>query len=105
VPQTEGDIPPLREEPVPLSAFEVQVKTSVERDLRKLGKDALRRVLARIGEFGGNPFPRHAVKLSGAERLYRVRVGDYRIIFEVDPDARVVTVHYVPHRSVAYDRA
>src|SRR5437870_8906715 len=41
-------------------------------------------------------------KLSGAERLYKIRVGDYRIVYEVDTAALQVTIHYVRHRREAY---
>ena len=82
--------------------YSIRLKASVEKDLRRLARDVLRRVLKRIDELGEDPFPRQAVRLSGAERLFRVRVGDYRIIYEVDTKTRVVTVQYVRHRAVAY---
>jgi mRNA interferase RelE/StbE len=44
------------------------------------------------------------LKLTGAERLYRIRVGDYRIIYEVNTEARVIIVHYVRYRREAYRR-
>ena len=49
-----------------------------------------------------DPFPRQALKLAGADRLYRLRVGDYRIIYEVDVDAHLVLIHYIRHRREAY---
>ncbi len=48
--------------------------------------------------------PRQSVKLAGSEDLYRIRVGDYRVIYGVADEAKVVTVHYVRHRSQAYRR-
>jgi len=42
------------------------------------------------------------VKLSNAERLYRIRVGDYRIVYEVDHDAILITIHYICHRRDVY---
>ena len=49
-----------------------------------------------------NPFPRQAIKLSNAERLYRIRVGDYRIVYEVNTQAKQITIHYVRHRRKVY---
>ena len=43
-----------------------------------------------------------AIKLSGGKRLYRVRVGDYRIVYGLDSKNRVVLVHYVRHRRDVY---
>ncbi|MBI5360260.1 MAG: type II toxin-antitoxin system RelE/ParE family toxin [Planctomycetes bacterium] len=49
-----------------------------------------------------NPFPIQAIKLSGTDRLYRLKVGDYRIIYEVNIHIRAVTVHYIRHRREVY---
>jgi len=54
--------------------------------------------MKRIGKLETDPLPRQAVKLSGTEQLYRVRVGDYRIIYDVDTQDKLVTIHYVRHR-------
>ncbi|MBI2371432.1 MAG: type II toxin-antitoxin system RelE/ParE family toxin [Deltaproteobacteria bacterium] len=76
----------------------MNVKPSVEKDLRHLSKPVLTRMMARIEGLKSEPFPRQAIKLSGAERIYRIRVGDYRIVYEVDTQAKQVTVHYIRHR-------
>ncbi len=82
--------------------YRVVLKPSVEKDLRGLPNHAVRRVLAACERLGEDPFPRQAAKLSGADRLYRLRVGDYRIVYEVDTRGKAVTVHYVRHRGTAY---
>jgi len=46
--------------------------------------------------------PVQAIKLKGTEGLYRVRVGDYRIIYEVDASAKIILIHYVRHRREVY---
>ena len=51
-----------------------------------------------------DPLPRQSSKLQGAERLYRLRVGDYRIVYEVDTAALQITIHYVRHRREVYRR-
>ena len=82
--------------------FRVLFKSSVERDLRRLDAGTVRRVLTAISRLADDPFPRGAAKLKGAERLHRLRVGDYRVIYEVDVRRKEVTVHYVRHRGTAY---
>jgi mRNA interferase RelE/StbE len=82
--------------------FEVVLKPSVERDLRRLARADLIRVLERIAALAADPRPRGVAKLAGAERLYRVRAGDYRIIYEVGDASHQVVVVYVRHRSAAY---
>ncbi len=85
-----------------MAEYEVVTKPSVEKDLRHLPTGTVRRVLAVIGGLGNAPRPRLVQKIAGAERQYRVRVGNYRIVYEIDDAARIVTVYYVRHRSVAY---
>ncbi len=58
--------------------------------------------MKRIEGLTTDPFPRHAIKLSGTERLYRIRVGDYRIIYKVDTEAEQITIHYIRHRREVY---
>jgi mRNA interferase RelE/StbE len=82
-----------------MAAYELIVKPSVEKDLRPLPKPMVQRVLERIDMLKDAPFTHQSIKLSGAEELYRVRVGDYRIIYAVDVKARLITIHYVRHRG------
>lgn len=86
----------------PMPPYEVIVKSSVEKDLRSIPIVMARRILARFSDLSIDPLPRQAIKLAGAERLYRVRIGDYRIIYEFDSSSRRVIVHHVRHRSEAY---
>jgi mRNA interferase RelE/StbE len=82
--------------------YELVFKPSVERDLRQLPAASRARVLARIEELAREPLPPGVVKLTGAERLYRIRIGDYRVIYELSRVARQVIIHYVRHRRDAY---
>ena len=73
-----------------MASFKVIPKPSVEKDLRALPRPAIARVLRAFDLLADNPFPRQAVKLEGGEQLYRLRVGDYRIIYGVDRKAKEV---------------
>ena len=85
-----------------MALYKVVPKPSVERDLRSLPKSTIARVLKQIDGLADDPFPRQTVKLEGGEGLYRIRVGDYRIIYGVDRLARQVIVHHVRHRREVY---
>jgi len=85
-----------------MASYELIVKPSVEKDLHTLPKPVVKRVLERIDHLKDTPFTRQSIKLAGAENLYRIRVGNYRIIYGVDVKARLVTIHYVRHRREAY---
>jgi mRNA interferase RelE/StbE len=88
-----------------MSSFSIRLKRSIEKDLRRLAGPQIARVLEALEKLGADPFPRRSVKLATAERLYRIRVGDYRVVYEVDTEARQITVHYVRHRREAYRHA
>jgi mRNA interferase RelE/StbE len=85
-----------------MAFYKVVLKPSVEKDLRVLPKTVVARVFQHLEKLGDDPFPRLSVKLAGAEQLYRLRVGDYRIVYSVDKARRQIAVHYVRHRREVY---
>jgi mRNA interferase RelE/StbE len=60
------------------------------------------RIFKHVEALKDAPFPRQSIKLAGAEQLYRVRIGNYRLIYGVDKDNKQVIVHYVRHRRDVY---
>ena len=85
-----------------MGSYSVILKPAVEKDLRSLPKKVLARVFERIETLENEPFSRQSLKLEGAEQMYRLRVGDYRIIYEIDQANRQITVHHVRHRREVY---
>ena len=85
-----------------MAFYSVELKPSVEKDLGDLPMGEIQRILKRIEALGSQPISRQSIKLTGAQHLYRIRSGDYRIIYGVDHEAKLVTVHYVRHRKDAY---
>jgi mRNA interferase RelE/StbE len=85
-----------------MASYSIIYKPSVEKDLRSLPRSTVMRVTKQIGTLRDDPISRYSVKLTGSKGLYRVRVGDYRVIYGVDQDAKQVTIHYVRHRRDVY---
>ena len=85
-----------------MESYKIVFKPSVEKDLRCLSKTVLTRILTKIQQIQVNPVSRESVKLTGAEHFYRVRVGDYRVIYSIDRDEMAIIIHYVRHRRYAY---
>jgi len=85
-----------------MASYNIVFKPSVAKDLRTLPKAVIARVLKHIEKLKNAPLPRQSIKLAGAEQLYRIRVGDYRIVYSVDKPAKQITVHYVRHRREVY---
>ena len=80
----------------------LRFKPSVEKDLRRLPAKARKRCLERIAVLRLDPRPAGVRQLVGAERTYRLRAGVYRVVYQGDDAARLVTVLYVRHRKNAY---
>jgi mRNA interferase RelE/StbE len=82
--------------------YRVFLERAAERDLRRLPTGLHDRVIAAIQLLADNPRPSGCRKLTGADRDWRIRVGDYRIVFEIDDVARAVLVNRVRHRREVY---
>ena len=87
-----------------MASYRVVLKPSVEKELRPLPPSMVARIVERIETLSHDPFPHHSIKLAGTEQLYRIRVGDYRVVYGVDKAAAQVIVHYVRHRREVYRR-
>jgi mRNA interferase RelE/StbE len=82
--------------------YSVEFKPSAARALRRLARDVQSRIAEKIDSLARNPFPRGVSKLQGEENTYRVRVGDYRIIYEVQSRVLLVLVLKIGHRREIY---
>ena len=85
-----------------MASYAIDLKRSAERDLRKLPPSLVPTIVNRVEALANDPFPRQSAKLVGSDVTYRLRAGVYRIIYEVDSDTRVITVHHIRHRREAY---
>lgn len=85
-----------------MASYEVVWKSSARKETRKLPSDVLRRVLAAVGKLTSDPRPPGVRKLRGAERTYRLRVGDYRVVYSIYEARLVIEVVRVAHRREVY---
>lgn len=84
-----------------MASYKLVFKKSVAKDLRAIPNPDIKRILSRIEALAENPRADDCIKLSGQER-YRVRQGDYRIIYEIHDGRLLVLVIAVGHRSKVY---
>jgi len=84
-----------------MPAYRVEIQRSAERDLDRLSKMLFDRISARLVALAEEPRPPGAEKLAGLE-AFRLRVGDYRVVYEVDDSVRLVIVTRVRHRREVY---
>ena len=81
--------------------YQVILPKSVQKELDRLPDDIARRILARLARMEGNPRPADTKKLKGRD-AWRVRVGDYRVIYEIHDRVLQILVITVGHRREIY---
>ena len=84
--------------------YRIEIAPAAQRQLRKLDPAARRRVQAAIELLAEQPRPSGAKKLTGGEGEWRVRTGDYRIIYEIHDQVLVLLVVTIGHRREIYSR-
>lgn len=85
-----------------MSKYTIEYSKSVKKDLRKIDKSSLKAIVEKIYSLVEEPRINGSIKLSGTRNLYRVRSGDYRIIYEIKNDVLIVLVVKVGHRKDVY---
>ncbi len=85
-----------------MGSYKVSFRKSAEKELRKIHAPDLRRLVDKIGALSNNPRPPGIQLLKGEDRYYRIRQGDYRVVYEVDDSERGVIVIKVGHRREIY---
>jgi mRNA interferase RelE/StbE len=81
---------------------EVYLERAAEKDLKKLPGEIFQRIIIHIKSLAIIQRPSGCRKITGTKNDWRIRVGDYRIIYEVDDNVRVVKVMRVRDRREAY---
>jgi mRNA interferase RelE/StbE len=84
-----------------VASYRLLIKPSAVKELEALPAKDRRRIVPRIEGLASEPRPHGCEKLSGLEQ-YRVRQGDYRVVYGVDDEARVVIVVKIGHRRDVY---
>ena len=82
--------------------YAVSFRRSAEKDMRKLDPAVQRRVWRAVEPLAHEPRPDGCRKLQGSEDAYRIRVGDYRVIYTVDDAVLIVAIERVRHRRDVY---
>ncbi len=82
--------------------YDIYFKLSAERELRRLPEDQQRRLVAQIELLAFDPRPEGVVKMAGAENLWRIRVGRYRVVYEIHDREVEILVLRIGHRKDVY---
>lgn len=82
--------------------YQVVVERAAEKDLKRLSSPVQPRIIAAIKDLAANPRPSGCRKLAGTPSEWRIRVGDYRIVYEIADTIRIVRINRVRHRRDVY---
>ena len=85
-----------------MAVYSLLFKRQVEKDFRKIDRRYRKKILYEIEGLKKLPRPSNSRKMTNTEITYRLRVGDYRVIYQIDDDAKVITIFYVRQRQDAY---
>ncbi len=83
-------------------SYRVEFSKGAKKQFRKLPSNIQKRIQAKIDELAIEPRPNRLKKLQGADNSYRIRVVDYRLVYEIKDDVLLVIVIKIKHRSEVY---
>ena len=86
-----------------MARYAVNTKPSARRELEALSDSLIARLLPKIEDLTANPRPSGCRKLRGYKDLWRIRVGNYRVVYIINDDRKMVTVTRIAHRRDVYE--
>ncbi len=85
-----------------MDAYRIEWKTSAARELKRIDRQAVARILRAVEALAADPLPAGVRKLQGTEHTYRIRVGQYRIIYDLLTSQLLIQIVRVRHRKDVY---
>ena len=82
--------------------YSLVIERAAEKDMQRLPEDVHDRVSEAILQLKSNPRPHGSKKLTGMAGSWRIRVGDYRVLYDIADAVRIVRVYRVRHRKDVY---
>ena len=85
-----------------MAIYKIQWKPSAVKELRRLDRQVVPRIVKAVESLSSNPFPAGVRKLYSSEHSYRIKIGDYRVIYSVIESHLVIEIVRVRHRKDIY---
>jgi mRNA interferase RelE/StbE len=85
-----------------MELFEIQYKKSIENDLKKVDKKYIPKILKLVESLATNPLQSQSKKLKNTENFYGIRVGQYRLIYQIQMRNHLIIIYYIRHRKHSY---
>lgn len=85
-----------------MATYKIEWKTSALKELKNLDRSVIPRIVTAVESLSGNPRPSGVRKLQGSDYTYRIRVGEYRVIYEIADFRLLIIIVRVRHRKDVY---
>lgn len=85
-----------------MAQYKLEIKERAIKEVSRVHPSIGKRLLSSVEALASDPRPRQSHKLRDSENFYRLRIGDYRILYQVDDKAKLVTIFKVGHRREVY---
>lgn len=85
-----------------MASYRIEWRPSTKKDLKKITKSEIPKIIQAVEALTEEPRPNGSTKLSGSEFTYRIRIGNYRVIYEIHDDVVLIEVVKVGHRKDVY---
>ena len=86
-----------------MDSYRIEVKPSARKELARLPAQLIARIMPRLENLASKPRPPGCKKLQGGDNEWRIRVGDYRVVYTIDDIKLLVEVTRIRHRSEVYE--
>jgi len=83
-------------------SYKIEVKKSAAKDLKKIPKADRKRIVDKIDSLAENPPLKETTKMKGNNPFHKIRVGDYRIVYEIQEDVLLILIIKIGHRKDIY---
>ena len=87
-----------------MASYSIEWKSSAKKELRKIDKKEIPKILEAVENLASNPHPTNHKKLLGTEHNFRIRVGSYRVVYFLEDDKLLIEIIRVGHRKDVYTK-
>ena len=85
-----------------MALFEIRWKASAKKELKKIDKVEIKKIISEIEKLSLEPYPTNHKKILGTEHIFRIKIGNYRIIYSIENQQLIIEIIRVRHRKEAY---
>jgi mRNA interferase RelE/StbE len=85
-----------------MAQYRIEVSATAERQLKKIRREDKVRILRAVSALASEPRPDGCKKMSGYDDIYRIRIGNYRVIYEIDGKRIIIVILKIGHRREVY---